>query len=75
MIVQKLVEIGVSRVVFFPSDHAQLREISAKKIPRIHLIATEALEQSGNTSPMIINFETRNIYALFADGDSTQNIV
>lgn len=74
VIVQKLVEIGVYRVVFFASDYSQMRDVPEKKIPRIHAIAEEALEQSGHTSPMIIDFETKNMQELFLSNSSAQHI-
>lgn len=46
VLVQKLVEIGINKVIFFRSDHSQLHEVPANKNTRIAAIAEEALEQS-----------------------------
>ena len=46
-IIQKWVEIGIARFVFFRSDRSQKLVLSASKIERYSLIAREALEQCG----------------------------
>ncbi len=57
-ILQKWVEIGISRFVFFRSDRSQKLIISPAKIERCITIAREALEQCGGTiMPEIIFME------------------
>lgn len=46
-ILQKWVEVGISRFVFFRSDHSQKLILPAKKIDRLITIAKEAVEQCG----------------------------
>ncbi len=47
LIVQKLVEIGVKKITFFPGEHSQMQSFPLQKEQRIVTIAREALEQSG----------------------------
>jgi 16S rRNA (uracil1498-N3)-methyltransferase len=55
VIVQKWVEMGVWEIVFFSSDHSQIKDVPPMKRTRISSIAQEALEQSGgNIVPSII---------------------
>lgn len=54
-LVQKGVEVGISRFVFFRSDRSQPLPVLEKKLDRIRQIAQEALEQSGGFQlPQII---------------------
>lgn len=54
LIVQKCVEIGITSIYFFVSQHSQLRDITLKKIERLQKIALEAVEQSyGYQVPML----------------------
>ncbi len=46
-IIEKGVEIGIRRFIFFRSDRSQKLIISEAKIRRFHMIAKEALEQCG----------------------------
>lgn len=46
LIIQKLAEMGVSRVIRFPAQRSQYREIPEKKLQRIFEISKEATEQS-----------------------------
>ena len=46
LIVQKLSEIGIRRIVFRPAARSVLRELAPKKLERLDLIAREAVEQS-----------------------------
>lgn len=46
LIVQKLTEIGVTDVVFFPAQRSVLKELSANKQSRVEQIVCEAVEQS-----------------------------
>jgi RsmE family RNA methyltransferase len=48
-IIQKGVEVGIARFVFFRSDRSQKLAISPTKIDRYITIAREALEQCGGT--------------------------
>lgn len=76
ILVQKLVEIGISKVVFFPSDRSQIHEIPASKNSRVMTIAEEALEQSGGNSPMSIVYKKDSLEKVFeSDDKNTQHIV
>ena len=55
-ILQKWVEIGVKKFVFFRSDRSQKLVISDSKIARLGSIAQEALEQCGGLQMPIIDF-------------------
>lgn len=46
MIVQKLSEIGIKNIYFWPSDRSIIRQRNEKKLERINKIAKEAIEQS-----------------------------
>lgn len=46
LIVQKLSEIGVSKIIWFPAERSQLRLIPEKKMQRMQEISKEATEQS-----------------------------
>lgn len=46
LIVQKLTEIGVGEIIFFPAQRSVLRDCPEKKLQRMHEIAREAVEQS-----------------------------
>lgn len=46
LIVQKVTEIGVQHIIFFPAKHSLLKEISAAKMQRLEKISLEASEQS-----------------------------
>lgn len=46
MIVQKLTEIGVNHIVFWPSERSIIRDINKNKFERLEKISKEALEQS-----------------------------
>lgn len=53
-IIQKWVEIGISKFIFFRSERSQKLLITPNKIERFHLIAREALEQCyGSKMPQI----------------------
>ncbi len=58
-ILQKWVEIGISRFVFFRSDRSQKLAISPAKIERCMTIAREALEQCGGTIMPEIIFQDK----------------
>ncbi len=45
-IVQKMVELGISEILFFPSERSQIKNIPAPKKSRLEAIALESLEQS-----------------------------
>lgn len=71
-ILQKWVEIGIARFVFFRSDRSQKLVISPAKIERCMTIAREALEQCGWTIMPEIIFQEK----IAIQGDSwIQNIV
>lgn len=46
MIVEKLTEVGVDKIVFFPAERSQMRDLSEKKLAKLTLYALEASEQS-----------------------------
>ena len=74
--IQKLVEIGINKVVFFRSDHSQLHEVPANKNTRIAAIAEEALEQSGGNNPITIIYKKDSLEKVFeSDDQHTQHIV
>lgn len=58
-ILQKGVEIGIARFVFFRSDRSQKLLLSQNKIERFWAIAREALEQCGGTRMPEISFTER----------------
>jgi len=64
-IVQKWVEIGVSRFIFFRSDRSQVLPISPNKIARVQTIAIEALEQCGGSKPPVIEFMAQSPTDIF----------
>jgi len=46
IIVQKLTEIGINHIVFWPSERSVIKEVNKNKIERLEKISKEALEQS-----------------------------
>ena len=55
LIVQKLSEIGISQIVFWPSERSVLRQRNDKKAERMQKIIKEAVEQSrGWNMPQLI---------------------
>lgn len=46
MIVQKLTEVGIDKIIFRPSQRSQLRTLQQKTLERLEKIALEAGEQS-----------------------------
>ncbi len=76
ILVQKLVEIGISKVVFFRSDRSQLHEVPAGKSSRLAAIAEEALEQSGGNNPITIIYKKDSLEKVFENDDQhMQHIV
>lgn len=61
LIVQKLVEVGVQKLVLFNSDRSQKNDISDQKRLRIAKIAQEALEQSGGNIPLEISYTQQGV--------------
>ena len=55
-IIQKAVEVGIRRIVFFRSDRSQKLMLSDAKKRRYQLIAREALEQCGGLVPLEIEW-------------------
>lgn len=55
-ILQKWVEVGIHRFVFFRSDRSQKLAITPAKIERFRLIAREAVEQCGGLTMPSIDF-------------------
>ncbi len=56
-IIQKSVEIGVEKIVFFPSKRSQYKIIPEKKKLRWQEIARESLEQCGGYQPIILEYK------------------
>lgn len=56
LIVQKLAEIGVSKLIWFPAQRSQYQEIPEKKLQRMKDIAKEATEQSWGWEMMEIDY-------------------
>lgn len=54
LLVQKIVEIGVQKLVLFPSQYSQMSCIPPHKNQRILTIAREAMEQSWDNSLLLI---------------------
>ncbi len=76
ILVQKLMEIGINKVVFFRSDRSQLHEMPAGKNGRVAAIAEEALEQSGGNNPMAIIYQKDSLEEVFENADkNTQHVV
>lgn len=46
LIVQKLTEIGIDKIIFWPSERSQIKEWNEKKYERLLKISKEAVEQS-----------------------------
>ncbi|MDP2670755.1 MAG: RsmE family RNA methyltransferase [bacterium] len=46
MIVQKLTEVGIDKIIFRPSQRSQLRSLEPKTLERLEKIVLEATEQS-----------------------------
>ncbi len=55
-IAQKLTEIGVENIVFWKAKRSVLRELSAKKLQRLHTIILEASEQAFRRSIPTITY-------------------
>lgn len=75
LIVQKLVELGVQKLVLFSADRTQKNDISAQKRVRITKIAQEALEQSGGNVPLEIVYAQENMIDIFRENTSMTHIV
>ena len=55
VIVQKLSEIGISEIIFWPSERSVLKERNGKKEERLQKIIKEAVEQSrGRKQPKLV---------------------
>ncbi len=74
IIVQKLVEIGIKKLTFFPSEHSQIRDLSEQKQLRLSSISREALEQSGGNEPLDILYSPKNISEILPELSSTRHI-
>ena len=75
IIVQKMVEIGIQHLTFFSSDHTQLTSIPKNKQWRLTSIAHEAMEQSGQNMPIVINYSNKKIAELLWEYASLQNFI
>ncbi len=56
VIVQKLSELGVQEIIFWPAQRSILRSIPSKKLERLEKIALEAAEQSFRNTLVSIKF-------------------
>jgi 16S rRNA (uracil1498-N3)-methyltransferase len=56
LIVQKLTELGIKEIEFFPSDYSQIQSLSDIKKQRLAVISLEALEQSGWNTPVHLTY-------------------
>ncbi len=65
LIIQKMVELGIDEIVFFASQHAQLKDISVPKRARLSSIAIEALEQSWWNKPLQISYSSDGLELLW----------
>lgn len=54
LLIQKIVEIGITNIVLFGSERSQINNIPENKKHRLSLIAQEAMEQSGWNIPLSI---------------------
>ncbi len=61
-IIQKWVEVGISRFIFFRSDRSQKLVLSPAKIERFVSIAREAVEQCGGMIVPEIVFQDKDIW-------------
>jgi 16S rRNA U1498 N3-methylase RsmE len=61
-ILQKGVEVGIRKFVFFRSDRSQKLFISSTKTDRFHVIAREALEQCGGVVMPTVDFIDGNSF-------------
>jgi 16S rRNA (uracil1498-N3)-methyltransferase len=76
IIVQKMVEIWISELSFFKSEHSQIDEIPENKKLRLEAIALEALEQSGNNIPIkIFYINKKNIQELLSGKEGADLII
>lgn len=74
-LVQKLVEIGVKKLVLFNSERSQKNNISPQKRLRIWKIAQEALEQSGGNVLLEIIYSQGKIIDIFRENSDMMHIV
>ncbi len=71
-ILQKWIEVGIRKFVFFRSDRSQRLIISPSKIDRFNTIAREALEQCGGVIMPEIYFDNENTILSSHDKHWTQ---
>ncbi|MEI6426134.1 MAG: RsmE family RNA methyltransferase [Candidatus Absconditabacteria bacterium] len=70
LIVQKLAEIGIDQIIFWPSERSIIKEWNAKKAERVSKIAKEATEQSRNRFMPEIKFSNTPILS-----DTTEYVI
>lgn len=75
IVVQKMVELGVSKITFFPSQHSQVKDIPDIKKSRLSHIATEALEQSGGNTLLDIVYESNTIESMLHNNANLSHVV
>jgi 16S rRNA (uracil1498-N3)-methyltransferase len=66
--IEKLTELNVERVKLIACARSQQRELSADKLRRLTMIASEALKQCGRAWPLIIQMPVSFAEALTASG-------
>lgn len=57
-IVQKLSEIGIDKIIFWPSERSVIKEWNEKKVERLKKIIKEAVEQSRGRKIPELQFTT-----------------
>ena len=67
LIVQKLAEIWIDQIIFWPSERSVIKEWNTKKAERVSKIAKEATEQSRNRFLPEIKFSTTPIVSNTAE--------
>lgn len=73
IVIQKIVELGIDKIVFFASDRSQIKSIIDSKKLRLSAIALEALEQSGWNKVLEISYSPEKKELLWRE--NAHNIV
>ncbi len=75
VILQKMTELGVQKIYFFPADRSQLRSVSDAKQKRCDLIIQEALEQSGNNILPLCFYQSYGVSQLLSEHENLHHII